>query len=39
MGWETLAETYEWVTVKETSYENVSAEEHMPKEWKMGDGS
>ena len=39
VGWEYWVENFERVTVKKTSYGNVSAEEHMPKEWKMGDGS
>jgi hypothetical protein len=37
VGWETLAETYERVMVKKARYKSVSAEEHMPKEWKIGD--
>lgn len=34
--WEYLAEWFESVTVKKASCENVSAEEHMPKEWTIG---
>ena len=32
-----LAETFERVTGKKARYEAVTVEEHMPKEWQMGD--
>jgi hypothetical protein len=37
VGWKYLAETFERVMGKKARYESVSVEEHMPKEWKMGD--
>ena len=37
VGWEYLVETFERVTIRKASYENVSAEEHMPEEWKICD--